>query len=142
MDRLTRRSAIALASSVALSPLVGCGESGSGSAQVNQTFSDLAAKWLDGYAKTRPAGATAMGDHRFDAEMDDVSTTGRAAKATLISETRTALAAIDRSKLSRDNQVDAAMLEGQLASGACGVEDLQGGAWDPRTAAGGGGGAR
>jgi uncharacterized protein (DUF885 family) len=131
MDRLTRRSAIALASSVALAPLVGCGESGGGSAQVNQTFSDLAARWLDGYAKTRPAGATAMGDHRFDAEMDDVSTTGRAAKATLISETRTALAAIDRSKLSRDNQVDAAMLDEQLEGETFILEELQDWAWDP-----------
>jgi hypothetical protein len=72
-----------------------------------------------------------MGDHRFDAEMDDVSTTGRAAKATLISETRTALAAIDRSKLSRDNQVDAAMLDEQLESETFILEELQDWAWDP-----------
>jgi uncharacterized protein (DUF885 family) len=141
MNKLTRRSAIALASSVALAPLVGCGESSGDTAQADKAFANLAAKWLDGYAKTRPAGATGLGDHRFDAEIDDVSATGRAAKATLIKETRDGLAALDRAKLSRDNQVDAAMLDEQLESETFSLDELQDWAWDPITYSGVAGGA-
>jgi uncharacterized protein (DUF885 family) len=140
--KITRRGAIALASSVALAPLVGCGESGGGTAgEADKTFASLAAKWLDGYAKTRPAGATQLGDHRFDAEIDDVSATGRAAKTALIKETRDALVALDRSKLSRDNQVDAAMLDEQLESETFSLDELQDWAWDPINYSGLAGGA-
>jgi uncharacterized protein (DUF885 family) len=139
--KITRRGAMALASSVALAPLVGCGESKPAGPSVDETFTALGAKWLDSYAKTRPAGATGLGDHRFDGEMDDVSATGRAAKLALVKETTDALAAIDRTKLSRDNQVDAAMLAEQLESESFGLETLQDWAWDPLNYSGLAGGA-
>jgi uncharacterized protein (DUF885 family) len=137
---ISRRSAMALASSVALAPLVGCGEAKKGSS-ADEAFTAAAAKWLDGYAKTRPAGATALGDHRFDAEIDDVSATGRAARAALIKETSDALAAMDRTKLSRDNQVDAAMLSEQLEGETFSLDTLQDWAWDPLNYSGLAGGA-
>jgi len=140
-SRISRRSAIALASSVALAPLVGCGEPAAKGPSVDEAFTALAAKWLDGYARTRPAGATALGDHRFDGEIDDVSTAGRAAKMTLVKETRDALAAMDRTKLSRDNQVDAAMLTEQLDGETFAIETLQDWAWDPLNYSGLAGGA-
>lgn len=127
---ISRRSAMALASSVALAPLVGCGQASEGPS-ADEAFTALTAKWLDGFAKTRPAGATALGDHRFDAEIDDVSATGRAAKAALVKETSDALAAVDRTRLSRDNQVDAAMLAEQLDGETFSLDTLQDWAWDP-----------
>ncbi len=140
-SNISRRSAIALASSVALAPLVGCGEARPKGPTADEAFSTAAAKWLDGYAKTRPAGATALGDHRFDGEIDDVSATGRAARMALVKETTDALAAMDRAKLSRDNQVDAAMLSEQLESETFAIDTLQDWAWDPLNYSGLAGGA-
>ena len=140
-SKISRRSAIALASSVALAPLVGCGEAKPKGPTADEAFSGLAAKWLDGYAKTRPAGATALGDHRFDGEIDDVSTAGRGARSALVKETAAALAAMDRTKLSRDNQVDAAMLSEQLEGETFAIDTLQDWAWDPLNYSGLAGGA-
>ena len=129
--KITRRGAIALSSSVALAPLIGCGEPASKGPTADDSFTALATKWIGDFAKTRPAGATQLGDHRFDGELDDVSTAGRAAKAAVMNETTEALAAIDRTKLSRDNQVDAAMLSEQLEAETFSLDTLQDWAWDP-----------
>jgi uncharacterized protein (DUF885 family) len=136
---MSRRTA--LLSGAAATALAACGEAKPKGPTMDEAFSALAAKWLDGYAKTRPAGATALGDHRFDSEIDDVSATGRAAKTALVKETSSALAAVDRTKLSRDNQVDAAMLAEQLEGETFGLDTLQDWAWDPLNYSGLAGGA-
>ncbi len=134
MTMLSRRSALALASSVALAPLVGCSRPAAPKGpSADEAFKAIGDKWLDGAARLSPVYATFLGDHRFDAEIDDVSATGRSARAALTKETQTALAAIDRSQLSRDNQVDAVMLAEQLESDAFTDETLQDWAWDPLT---------
>lgn len=144
MTTLSRRSAIALASSVALAPLVGCSKPATPEAtgpDADAAFKALGDKWLDAYASLRPVSATGLGDHRFDAELDDVSATGRAARSALIKDTQTALAAIDRTKLSRDNQVDAVMLAEELEGGDFSLDQLQDWAWDPITYSGMAGGS-
>jgi len=133
---ISRRSAMALASSVALAPLLGCGEQKPAGSSADDAFKALGEKWLDATARLNPAYATFLGDHRFDAELDDVSATGRAARAALTKETNDALAAIDRTKLSRDNQVDAAMLAEQLELNAFMADRVQDWAWDPLTYSG------
>jgi uncharacterized protein (DUF885 family) len=139
---MSRRSALLSgAAAASLAALGACGESKPAGPSADEAFTALGAKWLDSYAKTRPAGATGLGDHRFDGEIDDVSATGRAAKLALIKETSDALAAIDRTKLSRDSQVDAAMLAEQLESETFGLETLQDWAWDPLNYSGLAGGA-
>lgn len=130
---LSRRAAIALASSVALAPLVGCGKTPGAGGGEDAKFKALSDNWLDTVARLNPVYASVLGDHRFDAELDDVSTAGRAARAALTSETKTALDALDRTKLSRDNQVDAAMLAEQLEADAFSNDTLQDWAWDPLT---------
>jgi uncharacterized protein (DUF885 family) len=132
MQNISRRTA--LMSGAAVAALAACGEKPAApAAGADDAFKTLGTKWLDGYIKTRPVAATALGDHRYDSEIDDISDTGRAAKVALINETREALAAIDRTKLSRDNQVDAAMLTDQLDSEEFGMNELQSYAWDPLT---------
>lgn len=132
MTPITRRGAIALASSVALAPLVGCDRPGqSAGPDADTAFAALSQQWLDDTAKLRPAGATQRGDHRFDAELDDVSEAGRKSRADARKAHMDALAAIDRTKLSRDNQVDAVMLSDQLGSDAFMADELQDWAWDP-----------
>lgn len=126
---MSRRTA--LMSGAAAVAVAACGETKPAGPSADEAFTALGAKWLDSYAKTRPAGATALGDHRFDGEIDDVSATGRAAKLALMKETTDALAGIDRARLTRDNQVDAAMLSEQLESETFALETLQDWAWDP-----------
>jgi uncharacterized protein (DUF885 family) len=131
-NQISRRTA--LMSGAAITALAACGEKPAApAANADDAFKALGTKWLDGYIKTRPVAATALGDHRYDDQIDDISETGRAAKLALIKETRAALSAIDRTKLSRDNQVDAAMLTDQLDGEEFGINELQSYAWDPLT---------
>ncbi len=137
MHAISRRNALkaggALASTVALAPLTGCGEPAPKGPTVDDAFSALTTKWLDDTARLNPVYATYLGNHKYDAELDDVSPAGRTARSALTAETKTALAAIDRTKLSRDNQVDAAMLSEQLDADAFSADQIEDWAWDPLT---------
>ncbi len=128
---MTRRGALMTGAALTSLALAGCGAPGEETAKADDAFAALSAKWLDGYARLRPATATALGDHRFDGEIDDVSAAGRAARAQHTKETADTLMSIDRTKLSRENQVDAAMLAEQLAADAFTTDTLQDWAWDP-----------
>ena len=119
---LSRRSALTLATAAALTPLIGCQRSSGPSAPApapantaDADFAKVAKTWMDAAFKSAPSNATALGDHRFDAELDDVSETGLAVRAQIVKDTRAALGSIERQKLSRQNQVDAAMLAEALA---------------------------
>ena len=94
-------------------------------------FADLSARWLDGAMRLSPVFATQTGDHRFDAELDDFSAEGRAKGLAFSRQLLEELERIDRSKLSRENQVDAAVLRNQLRYDIWSSEQLQGWAWDP-----------
>ncbi|MBL6936470.1 MAG: DUF885 domain-containing protein [Alphaproteobacteria bacterium] len=80
-----------------------------------------------------PVGATQTGDHRFDAELDDLSAAGRAARLKVAKDTVEALTVLDRSRLSRANQVDAALLLNDTKRAVWEDEVLQNWAWEPRT---------
>jgi len=95
-------------------------------------FAALSKKALDTWMQLSPVGATQIGDHRFDGQIDDLSAAGRqkgleASKA-LLGE----LDKIDVAQLSRENQVDAAILRNQLQSDIWNTEVLQSWAWDPQ----------
>ncbi|MEZ5938786.1 MAG: DUF885 domain-containing protein [Hyphomonadaceae bacterium] len=124
---LNRRHMLALTSSAALAPLAGCG----GSSDPNKAFEKIGATWLKESARTSPAFATYLGDHDFDDRLNDVTATGRAARARVRADARAALAGIDRTQLSRDNQVDAVMLTDRLDAGDFEDDKLQSWAWDP-----------
>ena len=68
MTVLSRRSALALASSAALAPLIGCRRSSGPSAPApapantaDADFARIAKTWMDASAKATPSGATALG---------------------------------------------------------------------------------
>lgn len=94
-------------------------------------FADLSKRWLDGAMRLSPVFATQTGDHRFDAELDDLSAEGRARSVAFSRGLLAELEALDRGKLSRENQVDAAVLRNQLRYDLWSAEQLQGWAWDP-----------
>jgi len=98
----------------------------------NAQFTDLSQRWLDGTMRLGPVNATQTGDHRFDSELDDLSADGFAKSVAFSRKMLDELDAIDRSKLSRDNQVDAAMLQNQLRYDIWSYDKLQSWAWDPQ----------
>lgn len=94
-------------------------------------FAELSQRWLDGTMRLNPVAATQTGDHRFDSELDDLSTQGRAKNTKFLRDMLTALEKINRMQLSPANQVDAAVLDNQLRYDIWNDETLQSWAWDP-----------
>ncbi|MGY6088087.1 DUF885 domain-containing protein [Stenotrophomonas sp. SM006] len=103
-----------------------------GDAAVDAAFADLSKRALDTWMQLSPVSATQIGDHRYDSELDDLSTAGQqktlAAYKALLGE----LDKIEVAKLGRENQVDAAILRNQLQSEIWNAEVLQSGKWDPQ----------
>ncbi len=110
-------------------------------AAVEATFAALSKRWLDGSLKLNPINATQQGDHRFDSEIDDLSEAGRKRAVEFSRGMLAELDAIDASKLSRENQFDAAILRNQLQADIWSTETLQAWAWDPQIYSGLAGGA-
>lgn len=139
-----------LAAALATALLAGCGQGGpppstdadaatatapaaGAVAEADAAFAALSARFLDEGLALSPVYATGVGDHRFDAELDDLSPEGRQ-KAVAWAEALLAdLAKIDAATLSRENQVDAAILRNQLEYGLWDEAVLQRWAWDPQS---------
>jgi len=99
--------------------------------KADEQFADISKRWLDGSFKLSPVTATQAGDHRFDAELDDLSADGRKRGLDFSKGMLDELGKIDRTKLSRENQIDYAILLNQVKSDVWNIESLQGWAWDP-----------
>jgi uncharacterized protein (DUF885 family) len=97
----------------------------------NERFENLAARYVDGSSVFGPVGATQMGDHRFDHRLDDVSDSARELEADFYREFLLALEGIDRSRLSRANQIDAELLRHQLEAALWRLTELEEWAWNP-----------
>jgi len=94
-------------------------------------FEALSRRFVDEFGRYSPVQATALGDHRFDAELDDLSASGRARTLDWVRGMLGELESIDRAGLSRTNQVDAAMLENQLRYAVWAEENYRDWSWDP-----------
>lgn len=145
--RLSRTPlALALLATLAL-PLSACGDRATPAAagadtaaQGTQTaesaadtaFSALSQRWLDGYLALNPVQATQQGDHRFDTEVDDLSAAGRDEALSFAKGLLSELDKLDAAALSRENQIDAAILRNQLQADVWSIETLQSWAWDPQ----------
>ena len=132
------RRVAALVLAVAAAPaLIGCTPgvppSSSRPAQhENPAFAALSQRYLDFIARQNPSNATALGDHRFDDKLPDMSAEARARDTAFAREMLAELSRIGRARLSRDNQVDAALLDNALRYSIWTDETLQGWAWDPQ----------
>ncbi|MBC7988200.1 MAG: DUF885 domain-containing protein [Luteimonas sp.] len=109
--------------------------------EADAAFAGLSKRWLDGWLQLNPVGATQVGDHRFDSEVDDLSAPGRQKLVDFSKKLLAELDAIDTTKLSRENQVDASILRNQLRGDIWNIETLQAWAWDPQVYNGLAGGA-
>jgi uncharacterized protein (DUF885 family) len=97
----------------------------------DESFSQLAARYLDEIADRSPVAATALGDHRADGRLDQVDAAARKRVRNTFLDYRESLAAIDRDELSRANQVDAAILHNEIESTLFELELLEEWAWNP-----------
>ncbi|MBV9044214.1 MAG: DUF885 domain-containing protein [Alphaproteobacteria bacterium] len=95
-------------------------------------FVSISKKWLEAYLRLQPTSATDIGDHRYDGEIDDMSPAGRALALKTYKNLLAELTALDRSKLSRDNQVDALLLINRLKREIWDEEVMQSWAWNPQ----------
>ncbi len=104
-------------------------------------FADVSKRWLDGWLALNPVNATQVGDHRFDDQLDQLDAAGRQRVVDFSKAMLGELDAIDVDALSRENQVDAAILRNQLQGDVWNIETYQGWAWDPQVYTGLAGGA-
>ena len=82
----------------------------------------------------QPVAATALGDHRFDAQMDDISPAARARWLALLRDTAKALPkVVDYSKLSQNGQIDFQIFQHDLENRIWESENLHPFEKDPRT---------
>jgi uncharacterized protein (DUF885 family) len=109
--------------------------------QADAAFASLSRRYLDEGLALSPVNATQIGDHRFDAQLDDMSATGRQKAGAWARGMLTELDGIDPVNLSRENQVDALVLRNQLEGSLWDLETFQSWAWDPQVYSGLAGGA-
>lgn len=127
---LSRRSLLALSGVAVLIPgQVWAAQPAASDA--DRAFDALGQAWLDESIRLSPPYATGLGDHRFDAEVGDLGPESWRARSALARTTLERLETIDRSALSRDRQVDAALLANNLRSDIWTLDGLQSWAWDP-----------
>jgi len=125
---MTRRLLLLLALASALQPLIAPAADRS---SADAAFEALSASVVSEFGRYAPVYATALGDHRFDAKLDDFGPEGRAQALAFAREKLAALERIEHAELSRANRVDAAMLENELRGQVWSSERYQGWAWDP-----------
>jgi uncharacterized protein (DUF885 family) len=95
-------------------------------------FAALSQRYVRGIAEFSPVSGTTLGDHRFDARINDVSTAGRARRLAHDKALLSALGKIDRAALARETQVDAALLDNALRYDIWQIETLRDWSWDPQ----------
>ncbi|CAN5238495.1 DUF885 domain-containing protein [soil metagenome] len=122
---LTRRSIGLLGLMAAATPAFAAGSP-------DAAFADFSKRYIDDIARQAPITATGLGDHRFDHELTDLSAKGRAKR---LASARRMLKEADKFKadqLSRENQVDLALVKNQLRYDIWTDQVLQSWAWDPQ----------
>lgn len=98
---------------------------------MDQQFEKLAARFIDEYPALSPVGATTLGDHRFDEELDQFTESSRNKQREFYRAYLAELDKIDRAKLSRGHQVDFELLNLQLRQDLWSLDEIQEWAWNP-----------
>lgn len=101
--------------------------------EADRAFAALADRYVEEGLAFSPVYATGQGDHSHDAELDDLSAEGRAKALAWAKEMLAKTQAIDAAQLSRENQVDLAILRNQLEYSIWDEETFQRWAWDPQS---------
>ena len=102
-----------------------------GPTATDMTFGAISKRYLDEMVALTPVNATALGDHRFDDQLDDVSTAGYDRRAALAHELLGQVQVLDSAELSRAHQVDARLLANELEYQIWRIEQLAEWRWNP-----------
>ena len=113
-------------------PTAGATAAAADTAKADAAFADLSKRALEGWLQLSPVSATQIGEHKYDGELDDLSAAGRQKGLEFSKKILAELDATDIAALSRENQVDAAILRNQLQYDIWTAETLQSWAWDPQ----------
>ena len=100
--------------------------------EANAAFEKLGTAYIDIVTAMDPVAATQMGDHEHDGELPGIDPTARTRRIMMDRELLQALEAIDPALLTRDNQVDYALLKNAVEYDLWDVETLQTWAWNPQ----------
>ncbi|MDH3414935.1 MAG: DUF885 domain-containing protein [Gammaproteobacteria bacterium] len=95
------------------------------------SFEVLAEQYLQDLTRFSPVGATLIGNHNADDQLDQVDAEARDKNRALYRKYLAALDEIAFDSLSRANQVDSEMLRAELQSSLWSLDELQQWAWDP-----------
>ncbi|QNA84628.1 DUF885 domain-containing protein [Sphingomonas sp. So64.6b] len=95
-----------------------------------RAFAALSNRYVQGIALFSPVYGTPLGDHRFDDRIGDVSAAARARRVTHDNALLAELGRVDRAKLSRESQVDAALLDNALRYDLWDLQVLKSWQWD------------
>ncbi len=91
-----------------------CSTPAPGISEADARFEALATSFIEQYLVQQPEDATMLGDHRFDARLNDLSAEGIASAVRLRSATLDSLATIKVEQLSPENRVDYDILHHNL----------------------------
>jgi uncharacterized protein (DUF885 family) len=94
-------------------------------------FAELSQRYLDEFPEFAPVTATQLGDHRYDAAIDDLSPAGLARYDAFLEALLGELDALDLAPLSRASQVDAQLLRRALEYQLWQHRTLQEQRWNP-----------
>ena len=97
----------------------------------DQRFERLAARFIDEVPALSPISATTLGDHRYDQQVDEVSSAARDRQRAFSQRYLDELGRIELTQLSRPNQVDYRLLTHDLRRDLWSLEKLQEWAWNP-----------
>ena len=96
----------------------------------DQQFQSIASRFIAAAMKVSPVEATALGEHKYDSLLPDITAKGRTERRQTWHGFLSQLARIDSAKLSRDNQVDLALLRNELHYRVWADQAEKGWAWN------------
>ena len=100
-------------------------------AEMDDRFETLAARYIEEFTELSPVRATELGDHRYDAKLNEISKVARQKRAAFCRSYLKQLADIDRVKLGRQLQIDHELLEHDLNMTLWQLEVLRQWEWNP-----------
>lgn len=99
-------------------------------AKADEVFQSIASQFIAAALQSSPVEATALGEHKYDSLLPDITAKGRAERRQTWQGFLTRLNAINPAQLSRDNQVDMALLKNELQYRLWADQSEQGWAWN------------
>ncbi len=134
--RLARALALILILPATLAPRLGLGAPSGPppsalSATADASYEHVARRYMNEMLALDPVGASQLGDQRFDGQINDASSAGRARAVAVARSLLADLDAVQTASLARPKQVDAQLLHHELEYTIWQIETFRDWSWDP-----------